>query len=101
MFIRSIPKKKADWIKRRIRLFDQKVSLNSKIFKHFINVYLELDGLFLIRLIADNSSEFVATELSRILWNKHQKLYESLFPDQDDDDDVIVLNITSESHEDF
>ena len=45
---------------------------------HFLNRYLEPDGMFMIRVIGNNSSDFVATDLIHELWKKHYSKYSNV-----------------------
>ena len=38
--------------------------------KHFLDIYLEQDGIFMIRMIANNTSDYVATDLIHHLCKK-------------------------------
>lgn len=56
-FIRCLPFKANIWIKRRIALFNEDVKKNKakNRLNHFINEYLEADGIFMVRIIGNNS----------------------------------------------
>ena len=56
-FQRSLPFKSTTWIKRRVDLFNDDVKQKklAKRLKHFMEYYLEPDGMFMIRMIANNS----------------------------------------------
>ena len=71
----------------------------SEKLKHFLDYYLEpvsiskiityiillsqKDGMFLIRMIGNNSSDFVATDLIKELWKLHYKKYDFSLEPQD------------------
>ena len=67
--------KSANWIKRRVKLFDENTRDESYRLNHFINTYLEPDGIFMLQIIANNVSDFVATDLIKQLWKKHFEKY--------------------------
>ena len=78
---RSVPVKANRWIKRRIDLFNDNVKqkLVKNRLKHFLEVYLEPDGIFMIRMISNNTSDYVATDLIHHLWCLHDDKYGHLF----------------------
>jgi innexin len=84
---RSLPLKSTNWISRRISLSlnlskspsMQEINQQKRILDHFINVYLEPDGLFLVRLISINTNDYVATDLIHKLWIKHLSSYKNKF----------------------
>jgi hypothetical protein len=71
---------------RRIKLFDsggeRPLLVESPKLIHFLEYYLEPDGMFLIRMIGNNSSDFVATDLIKELWKKHYLKYDFSFEPQ-------------------
>jgi hypothetical protein len=73
--VRSIPNKSSDWIRKRVQLNDEIKLTDSKLFDHFTDIYLEADGIFMIRMIGNNTNEFVATDLIHELWKLHQIKY--------------------------
>ncbi len=82
--LKSFPDNAIFWIKGRIYLFNELV-VNNKLqnrFEHFINHYLKTDGIFIIRLIAANSSDYVATDLIHQLWCQHDQTYGHYFPNE-------------------
>lgn len=84
---RSLPLKSSKWITNRVSLnvnLSKSLSIHEydykkRILDHFINVYLEPDGFFLIRIISINTNDFVATDLIHQLWIKHLSIYENKF----------------------
>jgi hypothetical protein len=91
---RCFPKKSSRWITQRIKLFNENFTKRnndegqkSEKLSHFLNCYLEPDGMFMIRVIGNNSSDFVATDLIQELWKKHYKKYSSKFTDEPQDED--------------
>jgi len=56
-FQRSLPFKANTWIKRRVDLFNEDVKQKKLVnrLRHFMDYYLEADGIFMIRMIANNS----------------------------------------------
>lgn len=106
---RSVPVKANEWIMRRVDLFNENVKqrLVKKRLRHFLDYYLEPDGnttfvayktnkyglvidfffksyigVFMIRMIANNTSDYVATDLIQQLWCQHHEKYGALFPDE-------------------
>jgi hypothetical protein len=77
----SWSKNAKDWIKERVSLFNDLVGKKrlQKRLEHFLNNYLEADGIFMIRLIAANSSDYVATDLVHQLWCQHDEKYGHYF----------------------
>ncbi|KAI0979669.1 hypothetical protein GJ496_011242 [Pomphorhynchus laevis] len=72
---RFIPSKRFNYIERRLRLmsFDNwKSQINNIEYKNFVYSYLESDGVFMLRVIANNTSDFVCTEIIQQLWLKYQ-----------------------------
>ena len=83
------------------RLRSKKYSLTNKMgnlekIKTFVNDYLEVDGFFMLTLIKENSSDFVATEIVHRLYkekflNKYFKetmttaIYDAIDTKQDED----------------
>jgi hypothetical protein len=63
----------------------------SKKLAHFIDEYLEPDGLFMVRMIANNASDFVATDLIKELWKRHYKNYSVKFADEPQDSDGVCF----------
>ena len=44
-----------------------------EIIQHFVHEYLESDGLFILRVLSSNTSDFVCTELIQELWKYYRK----------------------------
>ncbi len=68
------------WAKKHVRLFEpdvDKIEFEERL-DHFINTYLEPDGLWMLQIIANNASDFVATDLIKQLWFKHFEKYEKI-----------------------
>lgn len=78
---RCLPSKSRQWIKRRISLISKSILIRKKRLDHFIETYLEPDGIFMIRMIANNTSDFVATDLVHHLWCQHADNYDQCFQD--------------------
>lgn len=118
---RFLPSKRLRYIKRRIDIMRQalfwrhKNPLNfeqmpdetmemhefeKEIIEHFVHEYLESDGLFILRILSSNTSDFVCTELIQELWKYYRKQRKFNRPsgDDDDDDDDDDLN---EDEEDY
>ncbi len=51
--------------------------MDQKLFDHFTSIYLEADGIFLLQLIGNNTTEHVATDLIQELWILHEKKYKN------------------------
>ncbi len=68
------------WAKKHVRLFEPDVDKTEfkERLDHFINTYLEPDGLWMLQIIANNASDFVATDLIKQLWLKHFEKYEKI-----------------------
>ncbi len=77
---RCLPKISKRWIIRRICLINESLRSRKGRLKHFLDIYLEPDGIFMIRMIANNTSDYVATDLIHHLWCQHAENYENLFP---------------------
>lgn len=60
---RCLPSKANAWIARRVLLINQSIKVRKNRLKHFMETYLEPDGIFMIRMIANNTSDYVATDL--------------------------------------
>lgn len=89
---RFLPSKRLRYITRRIEimrqalLWKQKNTLNFELMpdlelhefekdliQHFVHDYLESDGLFILRILSSNTSDFVCTELIQELWKYYRK----------------------------
>lgn len=79
---RSVPAKANKWIERRVSLITQSATIGKHRLAHFIETYLEPDGIFMIRMIANNTSDFVATDLVHNLWCQHADNYDRNFLDE-------------------
>ncbi|CAF0815838.1 unnamed protein product [Rotaria sordida] len=73
--IRFLPKKQYNYIKRRLQLMRcdndfnrQSPEYMKRWYIEFIHGYLESDGIFLLRLLSSNTSDFVCTEVINQLW---------------------------------
>jgi hypothetical protein len=77
---RSLPSRACKWIQRRVSLINQSIKVRQNRLNHFLDHYLEADGIFMIRMIANNTSDYVATDLIHNLWCKHAENYDQLFP---------------------
>ena len=101
--INSLPIKANNWAIRRINLFNEHVKQRKVPTRldHFLNYYLEQDGelkemfkikilfglkhwilekgIFMIRMIANNTSDYVATDLIHQLWCQHDEKYGEQF----------------------
>lgn len=78
------PNKAKKFLKQRTNLFNENVKqkLVPKRFEHFLMKYLEADGIFILRLIGNNVSDYVATDLIENLWCQHDEKYGALFPSE-------------------
>ncbi|CAF0715290.1 unnamed protein product [Brachionus calyciflorus] len=76
---RCLPAKSKKWIERRVSLITKSILIKKDRLDHFIDTYLEPDGIFMIRMIANNTSDFVATDLIHQLWCQHAENYDQLF----------------------
>ncbi|KAL7675035.1 hypothetical protein ACOME3_001303 [Neoechinorhynchus agilis] len=73
--MRFLPSKRYNYIERRLRLMANR----NKMFElkapascdHFIYSYLETDGIFMLRLLSTNTSDFVCTEIIQSLWMQY------------------------------
>ena len=63
------------YVKYRIELMQQESHLRKFICKDFVFRYLQQDGCLVLRLIATNSSDLVASELINELWRKYTEKY--------------------------
>jgi len=81
---KTFPSNAKKFIKRRTNLFNELVNLKKvpKRFDHFIHKYLEADGIFIIRMIGNNTSDYVATDLIHQLWCQHDDCYGYMFPNE-------------------
>lgn len=79
---RSYPSKANAWIERRVQLIHKSAKVGKKRLNHFLNKYLEPDGIFMIRMIGNNTSDYVATDLIQQLWCMHAESYDSLFSNE-------------------
>lgn len=61
--------------------------------------YLESDGLFILRVLSSNTSDFVCTELIQELWKYYRKQRKFNRESEDDDDDDDDLNDDDEDEE--
>ena len=75
---RCIPYNSSSWVKTHVRLYDRSISRNSDKLNHFIDPYLEADGIFMIHMIANNVGNHVASDLFFELWRKHNSRYEQI-----------------------
>ena len=72
---RFFPDKQYNYIKRRLQLMKRDTDFNSQPpeyvkewYKEFIFGYLEPDGIFMLRLLSSNTSDFVCTEVNSSLF---------------------------------
>lgn len=77
---RAYPTKANSWIERRVQLINKTAKIGKHRLKHFLDKYLEPDGIFMIRMIGNNTSDYVATDLIQQLWCQHAESYDSMFP---------------------
>lgn len=77
---RAYPTKAYSWILRRVQLIHKSAKIGKNRLNHFVEKYLEPDGVFMIRMIGNNTSDYVATDLIQQLWCKHADSYDSMFP---------------------
>jgi hypothetical protein len=74
-----------------------------EIIEHFVHEYLESDGLFILRVLSSNTSDFVCTELIQELWKyyrKQRKFNRSSGDEENEDDDDDDLNDDDDDDED-
>lgn len=59
------------------------------LIQHFVHDYLESDGLFILRVLSSNTSDFVCTELIQELWKyyRKQRKFNRSSEDEDNEDD--------------
>ena len=81
-FQKSLPLKSKKWISKRIFLMSKTLKNRKERLEHFLEHYLEPDGIFMIRMIANNTSDYVATDVIHNLWCQHAEKYDRLFPDE-------------------
>lgn len=65
------------------------------LIEHFVHDYLESDGLFILRVLSSNTSDFVCTELIQELWKyyrKQRKFNRSSEEEEDVNDDESINN---------
>lgn len=106
---RFLPAKRLRYISRRIEIMRQalfwrnKQSLNFEqmpdlemhafekdLIRHFVHDYLESDGLFILRVLSSNTSDFVCTELIQELWKYYRKQRKfNRTSDEEDEDDEL------------
>ena len=67
---KAVPSKARKWISKRVNLINRTMSTKKVRLEHFLGKYLEADGLFMIRMIANNTSDYVATDVIHNLWCK-------------------------------
>ncbi len=81
---KTFPNNAKNFIKRRTNLFNELVNLKKvpHRFDHFIQKYLEADGIFIVRMIGNNTSDYVATDLIHQLWCQHDDHYGHMFPNE-------------------
>lgn len=79
---RSLPNKSYKWVSRRVSLINKSAKIGKKRLDHFLKIYLESDGIFMIRMIANNTSDYVAFDLIKHLWCQHAELYDFKFPEE-------------------
>ena len=77
---RAYPSKANAWIEKRVQLIHKTAKIGKSRLKHFLDKYLEPDGIFMIRMIGNNTSDYVATDLIQQLWCQHAESYDSMFP---------------------
>jgi len=71
-----------------------------EIIQHFVHEYLESDGLFILRVLSSNTSDFVCTELIQELWKYYRKQRKFNRSDEEDEDvygEESVENSNSEA----
>jgi hypothetical protein len=107
---RFLPTKRLRYISRRIEIMRQALFWRQKnplnfdltpelefheferdLIKHFVHDYLESDGLFILRVLSSNTSDFVCTELIQELWKyyRKQRKFNRTSDEEDDDDDDL------------
>lgn len=69
-----------------------------EIIDHFVHEYLESDGLFILRVLSSNTSDFVCTELIQELWKYYRKQRKFNRSSGDEDEEEDDLN---EDEEEF
>ena len=87
---KAVPSRARQWISKRVLLINKSMSTRKKRVEHFLNIYLEADGLFMIRMIANNTSDYVATDVIHHLWCQHAEKYDRLFPDESHCTDLSI-----------
>lgn len=103
---RFLPTKRLRYITRRIEIMRQalfwrnKNSLNFEqtdlemhefekdLISQFVHDYLESDGLFILRVLSSNTSDFVCTELIQELWKYYRKQRKFNRSSEEEDDDL-------------
>ncbi len=107
---RFLPNKRLRYISRRIEIMRQALFWRQKnplnfdlapelefhefekdLIKHFVHDYLESDGLFILRVLSSNTSDFVCTELIQELWKyyRKQRKFNRSSDEEDDDDEEL------------
>ncbi|CAF0804780.1 unnamed protein product [Brachionus calyciflorus] len=119
---RFLPSKRLRYITRRIEIMRQALLWKTKnplnfdqipdlelhefekdLIQHFVHDYLESDGLFILRVLSSNTSDFVCTELIQELWKyyrKQRKFNRSDEDDFNDDDEYYKRGISDYSKPD-
>ena len=77
---RFLPAKQYNYIKRRLQLMKRDTDFNSqppeyvkRWYTEFIFEYLEPDGVFMLRLLSSNTSDFVCTEVSALRFDRFHR----------------------------
>ena len=87
-----VKKNRASYIKKFLKLNNElHTGFDKKLCGTFADDYLRDDGVFVIRTVAKNSTDLVATDLIGVLW----KLYRGKRIKKHDDDTPIVEPTTS------
>jgi hypothetical protein len=63
-----VPRNAKKWIYKRVSYINQGVRTNGKRMDHFLDRYLEPDGIFMIRIIANNTSDYVICMQIKLIW---------------------------------
>jgi outer membrane lipopolysaccharide assembly protein LptE/RlpB len=63
------------FLKRNLKLLGIDSKKNRKLFLRFVRNYLRTDGVFVLRIVADNTSEIMTLDLVRQLWKRFRETH--------------------------
>ncbi|CAG5135018.1 unnamed protein product [Candidula unifasciata] len=75
---------RSHYVKKYLKLQDNlKNETDSKLAKKFAHEYLKDDGIFVLQLVAKNTSEIVVTDLVNSLWSLYKESQETVRPNSE------------------